>query len=371
LVEHVLGKKKPVLGHLVYDDLIARGKKVKTARRWRSWVNRFEACCGAKREYDRSDVIRYLSWMRQQGFSDDSTAVMLRPVRLLAQVQGWRFPRLALPKVRDSDVRRPVFSYREVCEIIERGKHVLSERELAYLALATTYGLRREELADLKVGDGVVTVDTVKGGVVTTHRVPEAIKPYVAGYRPAGITYLSLVFRRMISKLGLVGREGYGWHSIRRALVTELVSCEAPLLSVLRFMRWSNASLKGQFGMVAIYAVHNQADIDESIFQLHPFLPVWRNEVRGERSESIGTSPLTSGEVAAIMKPQGVISILLPPILGTSEKPCAQNPGHVDVSLGDNPKFCGPAQPPDGWRRVAANGPPPPSNLSSRRLAYY
>ena len=53
--------------------------------------------------------------------------------------------------------------------MIRRGKEVLSSRELAYLALSTTYGLRREELSSLGRIDGKVTVDTVKGGPVTTH----------------------------------------------------------------------------------------------------------------------------------------------------------------------------------------------------------
>lgn len=117
---------------------------------------------------------------------------------------------------------------------------------------------------------------------------------------------MSLVFRRIIKKLGMVlPRENYGWHAIRRALATELVCTDVSLLNLLRFMRWSDASLKGQFGMLAIYAKRNQEEIDKSIFEVHPFLKVWsekrlnftgeRSEVKGERSESARTSPLTSG----------------------------------------------------------------------------
>jgi hypothetical protein len=40
-------------------------------------------------------------------------------------------------------------------------------------------------------------------------------------------------------------------------------------------MRWSDASLKGEFGMLAIYAKRNQEEIDMSIFKVHPFLPIW------------------------------------------------------------------------------------------------
>jgi hypothetical protein len=156
----------------VYMDLVARGKDIETARCWRRLAMKFEACCGSKGKYDRDDVIRYLCYLREQGYRQSSIDVMVRPLKLLAQIQGWSFPRLAMPKVRDGDVRRPMFSYEEVCQMIRRGKEVLSERELAYLALSTTYGLRREELSSLGRIDGKVTVETVKGGAVTTQSGP-------------------------------------------------------------------------------------------------------------------------------------------------------------------------------------------------------
>jgi len=260
----------------VYMDLVARGKDIETARRWRRLTMKFEVCCGTKSKYDRDDVIRYLCDLREQGYRQSSIDVMVRPVKLLAQIQGWNFPRLAMPKVRDGDVSRPMFSHEEVRQMIRRGKEALSERELAYLALSTTYGLRREELSSLGRIDGTVTVDTVKGGPVTTHVVPGEIKPYLAGYERTGVRYISFVFQRIIRKLDITLPNGnYGWHAIRRGLATELLYRDVSLINVVRFMRWSDASLKGDFGMLAIYGKRNQAEIDRSVFKVHPFLPIW------------------------------------------------------------------------------------------------
>ena len=50
---------------LVYEDLIARGKQVETAKRWRATVQRFEACCGIKDSYDRADVIKFIAELRK------------------------------------------------------------------------------------------------------------------------------------------------------------------------------------------------------------------------------------------------------------------------------------------------------------------
>jgi len=264
------------LAEKVSMDLVARGKDVETARRWRSLVTKFEACCGTKSKYDREDVVRYLCHLREQGYRQSSIDVMVRPVRLLAQIQGWDFPRLAMARVRDEDVSRPILSYEQVCLVIKRGKEVLSARELAYLAFSTTYGLRREELTDLTRIDGKVTVDTVKGGRVTTHVVPDEIAPYLAGYERTGVKYMSLVFRRIIEKVGVaLPKENYGWHAIRRALATELLYRDVRLVNVVRFMRWSDGSVKGELGMLVIYGKCNQEEVDRSVFRVHPFLPTW------------------------------------------------------------------------------------------------
>ncbi len=264
------------LAEKVYMDLMARGKDVETARRWRYWVMKFEVCCGIKSEYDRDDVIRYLSCLREQGYRQSSIDVMVRPVKLLAQIQGWSFPRLAMRKVRDGEISRPILSHEEVCLMIRRGKKVLSERELAYLALSSTYGLRREELSGLGRIDGKVTVDTVKGGPVTTHVVPDEIKPYLGGYERTGVRYMSIVFRRVIKKLDIIlPRGNYGWHAIRRALATELLYTDVSLINLVRFMRWSDGTVKGGFGMLVIYGKRNQEEVDRSVFKVHPFLSIW------------------------------------------------------------------------------------------------
>ena len=264
------------LDEKVYMDLMARGKDIETARRWRNLIMKFEIRCGTKSKYERDDVIKYLCWLREQGYRQSSIEVMVRPVRLLAQIQGWDFPRLAMPKVREGDVSRSILSNAEIYMMIRRGREVLSDRELAYLALSTTYGLRREELSSLGRIDGKVTVNTVKGGPVTTHVVPGEIKPYLVGYERTGVRYMSLIFQRMIKKLSINLPSGnYGWHAIRRGLATELLYRDVSLINVVRFMRWADGTVKGQFGMLAIYGKRKQEEVDRSVFKIHPFLPIW------------------------------------------------------------------------------------------------
>jgi len=222
--------------------------------------------------------VKFVAKLRQEGMKQNSINARLKALRLLCQIQNWNgsFPRLAMPKVKDSEVNRPSFSVDEVVHMITRAKEVCSERELAFLAAASVYGLRREEVGTLEVNDGHVKVNTAKDGEVAFQIIPEDIKDYMKGYRACNeVRYMTRVFHRIMSKVGLEVNRGYGWHSIRRALATELALRNVSALNILRFMRWSDAGMKGEFGMLAIYAKREQDKIDKSIFKVHPFLPAW------------------------------------------------------------------------------------------------
>jgi len=265
----------------VYEDLVARGRQEDTARRWRAVVRRFEACCGVKDSYERADVIKFLAELRLEGMKQNSINTRIKALKLLCEIQNWEggFPRLPMPKVRDSDINRLAFTREDVCLMIEKAKECCSARELSFLAFATVYGLRREEIGTLEIGNGVVKVNTAKDGVVTKHIVPDEINRYIKGYRGCrDVRYMTRVFTRIVGKVGLViGGPYYGWHSIRRALATELVMRDVSIINILRFMRWSDASLRGEFGMLVIYARRNQTEIDQCVFKVHPFLDSWRN----------------------------------------------------------------------------------------------
>jgi len=236
--------------------------------------------------------VKFVAELRQEGMKQSSINSRLKALRLLCQIQNWDsgFPRLAMPKVKDSDVSRPVFTADEVVHIISKAKEVCNERELAFLTAASVYGLRREEIGTLEVNDGVVKVDTAKGGEATFQIIPDEIKDYMKGYRACrDVRYMTRVFQRIMSKVGLEVNRGYGWHSIRRALATELVLRDVSVLNILRFMRWSDGSMKSEFGMPVIYAKRDQDKIDKSIFKVHPFLSAWSSSqgCKAEDSEKL------------------------------------------------------------------------------------
>ncbi|MFC1899613.1 hypothetical protein ACFLXP_04710 [Chloroflexota bacterium] len=268
------------LGELVYTDLVERGKSLQTARSWRGIMNRFQGVCGDKESYCRADVINYLADCRERAITQNSIVTMLRPVKLLWQILDLgEFPKLAMPKVKATDVNRPILDSEEIVRMIKEGKHVLDKQSIAYLALATTYGLRRGEMSKMsdKFVRGVreLRVETLKGGPVTVHKVPDEIKKHLNGFQTIDDRYMSRKFNAICNRVGLRNKKGYGWHSIRRRLATELITRGLPSLMVVRYMRWSDAWMKGEMGMLGIYVGKEQRTIDKEVFKVHPFLEYW------------------------------------------------------------------------------------------------
>lgn len=275
------------LRELIYDDLMARGKTEAVAKEWSAVAAEFGQICGEKKKYTRADVTAFLAHLRKRGILQNTIEKDLKAIKLLAELQHWGegpqgtdFPKLSLRRVSPDEIRRTILSKSTIGSMITLGKQgMLTDVEKCFLAIDTTFGLRRVELTRLNPSsflDGRhLVVDTAHGGRKTTHLIPPQIAPYLRYFRHYAADSLTHMFHRIANKCGVDTGAGYGWHSIRRSLATELILSEASALNVLRFMRWSDASTRGEFGMLAIYAKKNQEKIDTQIFRMHPFLGFW------------------------------------------------------------------------------------------------
>ncbi len=269
-----------MLRGLIYNDLLARGKTEAVAKEWGAVAAEFEQVCGLKESYNRADVTTFLVHLRKRGLLQTTIDKDLKAIRLLAEIQGWQFPKFSMRRVSPDEIRRTIFTKETVGSLITLGRQgLLSNSELCYVALATTYGLRRVEMERLNPAsfpdEHHLIVDTAKGGRRTTHLVPPEIAPYLAYFRHYEADSLTHMFHRIAKKSGLSTEVGYGWHSIRRALATELVLSDVSVLNIVRFMRWSDASIRGELGQLPIYAKKDQERIDTEMFRIHPFLPYW------------------------------------------------------------------------------------------------
>lgn len=181
-------------------------------------------------------------------------------------------PDEGVPFVPDVDVRRHRLTVDQVGEFIEAAKSLGGFYTLL-TALSTTYGLRRQEMANYVPGDydpksQTIKIRTAKGGRQVVQRVPKEIQNHmIPGATLPRISRASVIYRNIARKAG-VYEPVTGWHSIRRALVTELLANDADKDLVESFMRWKSPR------MVDLYGARNLKD-DTRIFEKHPFLKYW------------------------------------------------------------------------------------------------
>jgi len=239
------------------------------------------------------DFRRYFLHRREQGISERTLTKEFVQLRKLALANEWPWPFTSDDRpIAEEEPFAPAFTPEEIQTLI-KARDNYSKGERFYLAVATTWGLRREEMLRIRKRDYTDTsikIKTAKRGLRVEHLIPDEIKPILQNYHPKlnRSSSLSYVFYRVLDKAGLEQRKGYGWHSIRRTLRTvlewNLAENRLPLSLVADFMGWSKTQkgiIYGGAPMLGVYA-HPEImsgdpfGIDKLVLNVHPFVKLWR-----------------------------------------------------------------------------------------------
>lgn len=246
--------------------------------RYPQLVSRFIDFVGIKPTYGRSDAMKFLNHIATSGLSTNYVRWAYYILRQFYKSLGIEFPLTTreLPPLPD-EVNAPVFSHDYVGRLISAVKSKGDPSMRAYLALSTTYGFRRMELARFQnsnIYNGVLQVKTVKGGQLREHLVPKETAPYLTAYKFKKVSDQTLtnIFHRMQRLAELPQAEGEGFHAIRRALVTELLGAGVPIHIVYSFIGWK---LSSRMGIIGVYARPDPKTRDDLIYSRHPFLQSW------------------------------------------------------------------------------------------------
>lgn len=198
----------------------------------------------------------------------------------------WDLGKRASPKVESRDMVRPSLTLEEIEAMVGAAKRGLLEPPaVAYLALASVYGLRREELIRVRpehinYDSKVIFVMTAKGGEQRGQLLANEIIPYLKAYdfqANPSLFGMSQMYGRIEYKAGLVHKEGGGLHQFRRYLDTELVDACNQLdhvpgeLYAHFFLRWK---LSGS--MVEHYYSRSPLELDARVISVHPVVALWR-----------------------------------------------------------------------------------------------
>ena len=241
------------------------------------------------------DFRRYFVHRRQQGISERSLRTYFFQLKKLAQANGWEWPFLGDDApVPDSEPDTPALAPEAVEQLI-RAAPQLSDAERFYLAMATTWGCRREEMA--RVRDNHYTDETITIYIAKkrhpdpkVHLIPDALKPIFRSHRSGihTLSALSGLFDRICKKAGYQKAPGESFHSIRRTLRTvlewKLAEQRLPLSIIADYQGWARSTKGVAYGgaaMLGVYAHHEALSsdpfaLDKVIYNVHPFLPLWK-----------------------------------------------------------------------------------------------
>lgn len=188
---------------------------------------------------------------------------------------------LAPTPTRD-ELRTPTLSIDEVASLIRHWKSSPCW-ETGLLYLSTIYGLRSIELSMVDVEKGAITAWLAKKGRKTPlrHTVPPGGNLYLWDYGMRCEWLVIQAFHKIEDVAGMKREKGKAWHSIRRALATNLRLNGVDPEIITRFLGWEKVSPLvggvplGASPMVGVYTHIPPEEIDRMIFRQHPFLGMW------------------------------------------------------------------------------------------------
>lgn len=289
--------RKEILTRL--DEALRRKKSARGTYLWA--VDDFLST--KPKELNEEVILSYLDKREKAGDKPRTLKMRFYALKYLFKLLGIPFAlterEVFSTRERRQRLPQPWFRKEEVIEIITQARQSCPPQELALLAIGTTYGCRRSELADIRkqdldlearaitvpqhmkviasvtpnynAGTGTITIYARKGGRVATQLLPDEIISYLQDYAFPKLTdvAVSLIFNRILAKT-IGSREGYGWHAIRRGLVTDLRNAGVSADDRYAFLRWSQGII------LETYEQYEIGEVESRIFPVHPYLAAWR-----------------------------------------------------------------------------------------------
>ena len=267
---------------------------LETGERFLTWL-------GDSKKPTVSDFRQYFIFRREHDISERTLRKEFFHLKKLALANGWEWPFTADDTpFSEEEPNAPALPPDKIEKLI-KAQQLYLKSERFYLAVSTTWGCRREELARIKkrdFDDNSILIRTAKHGLRVRHLIPDVLKPIFEAYRPKQHTptALSIMFHRICRKAGVKVEKGHSFHGIRRSLRTllewRLAENRLPLSLVADYQGWSKTTKGIAYGgapMLGVYAhpeilSSDPFAIDRLIYPVHPFLPWWEEATSKKRA---------------------------------------------------------------------------------------
>ena len=245
----------------------------------------------ANGDFGRETIDKYLARLRRRKYADGTINLIFRIIQALFSRNDieWPYNRGESPQIREDRIQAPALDPTIIGEMIQAVKAEGDPKEKAFLAISTIYAARRAEMVglvmdDVNIKDRTIHITTAKHGRERTHMIPEEIVPYIEGYDFDVKRSESEIFTLWYSleyRIGLNHTHRVGWHSIRRTINTLLLD-QLSEPTVMSFMRWKQSTSPNipfrywKRGFVDRNGKVTRLDVDEEVFEVHPFIEYWR-----------------------------------------------------------------------------------------------
>ncbi len=252
------------------------------------------------KEPTESEFRRYFINRREQEISERTLRKEFFCLKKLALANGWEWTFTADDTPFSEEEPFAPALMPEVVEKLIKAQHLYLKGDRFYLAAATTWGPRREELARIKKRDydtETILIRTAKKGRRVRHLIPDVLKPIFEDYHPKvhTPTAISIMFHRICRAADVSLEKGSSFHSCRRTLRTLLEWCLAenrlPLSLVADYQGWAKTTKGIAYGGAPMLGIYAHPEIlssdpfstDRLIYPIHPFLPWWEEALGNHR----------------------------------------------------------------------------------------
>jgi len=252
-------------------------------------AGQFVARNGRKRKYSESEILSFMAEL-QDRYSNNgkvSATYTTQLIRLKSFLRslGQDLPIRKIPAYPDT-FHQPTLSKEQVEALIYAA--VLNEKPdmTLRLLISTIYACRVGELSkltnecfDLEADPPVVEIPVEKRSKARRQPIPKELVPFFkTPLAPRTRRQLERDLKRIAREAGLEIKGPWGWHSIRRCVVS-LLFAETPLkeLEIVDFLRWRRPSR--QWGVLPTYVKTPKETGDLKVLRHHPFVPFWTDMV--------------------------------------------------------------------------------------------
>lgn len=242
-----------------------------------------------------SDFRQYFIRRRGEGVGEGTLRKEFFHLQKLTRANKWDWPFDSDDTPYEEEKQKFPVMRLETVEQLIKAQDRMSKTERFYLAVATTWLVRRVELTRIKRADfdgETFIIHTAKHGKKAKHLIPDVLQEIFSDYHPQehSVSALSLMFKRLCAKAGVQLRPKEGWHSIRYALNTFLErACTRAVLA--DFSHWKSITnpssneptrTRGQ-DMIDHYRRSEILEddpyyADKIVYSRHPFLPFWQKK---------------------------------------------------------------------------------------------